>query len=258
MTDDGTLCPAPGAVAQDDADAGPAGSHLLDILRRLRARERGYLVGLLHDGPIQELAAAPLELAEARRALGASQFDALGRAVTDELDLVAQQVDSAGRSLRGLQDELWPFPPPSSGLDAALRLRTGWLLDTPLAVDAGAGAAGLSEAEIQVVADVVELILAGLVPPEAPAPAHALAAVRADQDLIFLEMTMTPPSAADPSAADPSAADPASADPASGARASLSSLAAVVQAGADIGLRGRRWRVRMEIPRRPDHQSGLR
>jgi hypothetical protein len=82
--------------------------------------------------------------------------------------------------------------------------------------------------------------------------------VRADQDLIFLEMTMTPPSAADPSAADPSAADPASADPASGARASLSSLAAVVQAGADIGLRGRRWRVRMEIPRRPDHQSGLR
>jgi hypothetical protein len=256
MTDDGTLCPAPGAVAQDDA--GPAGSHLLDILRRLRARERGYLVGLLHDGPIQELAAAPLELAEARRALGASQFDALGRAVTDELDLVAQQVDSAGQSLRGLQDELWPFPPPSSGLDATLRLRTGWLLDTPLAVDAGAGAAGLSEAEIQVVADVVELILAGLVPPEAPAPAHALAAVRADQDLIFLEMTMTPPSATDSFATDSFAADPASADPASAARASLSSLAAVVQAGADIGLRGRRWRVRMEIPRRPDHQSGLR
>jgi hypothetical protein len=247
MTDDGTLCPAPGAVAQDDADVGPAGPNLLDIVRRLRARERRYLVGLLHDGPIQELAAAPLELAEARRALGASQFDALGRAVTDELDLVAQQVDSAGQSLRGLQDELWPFPPPSSGLDAALRLRTGWLLDTPLAVDAGAGAAGLSEAEIQVVADVVELILAGLVPPEAPAPARALAAVRADQDLIFLEMTMTPASAGDPSAGAPASA-----------RASLRSLAAVIQADADIDRRGRRWRVRMEIPRRPDHQSGLR
>jgi hypothetical protein len=256
MSDDGPLSPASAAVAREDADAGPAGPHLLDIVRRLRARERGYLVGLLHDGPIQELAAAPLELAEARRALGASQVDELGLVITNDLNLVAQQVDSAGQSLRGLQDELWPFPPPSSGLDAALRLRTGWLLDIPLAVDAGTGVAGLSEAEIQIVADIVELILAGLVSPEKPAPARALAAVRADQKLIFLELTMTPASTADPPA-DQTAADPSSDAPAS-ARAALRSLAAVIQADADIDRRGRRWRVRMDIPRRPDHQSGLR
>jgi hypothetical protein len=257
MIDDGTLCAVPGAVAQDDADPGTAVPHLLDMVRRLRARERGYLAGVLHDGPIQELAAAPLELAEARRALGTSPRDELGLVITDELDLVAQQVDAAGQSLRSLQDELWPFPPPSSGLDTALRLRTGWLLDTPLAVDASVGAAGLSEAEIQVVADIVELILAGLVSPETPAPAGALAAVRADRDLIFLELTMTPAPASDPASADPAFADPVSSAPAA-ARASLRSLAAVIQAGADLGRHGRRWRVRMEIPRRPDHQSGRR
>ena len=155
---------------------------LLDVMRRLRARERGYLAGWLHDGPMQELAAAPLLLAEARRATGASQ--------SDELGLVAQQVDAAGRSLRCLQDELWPFPSSASGLATALRRRTAWLLDTPLAVDAGAGAAGLLEAEIQVVADVVELILVS-----AEAPARVLAEVRADEELIVLEMSMTPATA---------------------------------------------------------------
>src|ERR1035441_165988 len=149
---------------------------LLDMVRRLRARERGYLAGLLHDGPVQELAAVPLELAEARRATGTAQ--------RDELGVVAQQVDAASRSLRGLQDEFWPFPRPSSGLAASLKQRTGWLLDTPLAVDAGAGSAGLPEADIQVVADIVELLLAG--PAAARASLRSLAAAigaRADLDL---------------------------------------------------------------------------
>jgi len=71
-------------------------------VRRLRERERGSLAGWLHDGPIQDLAAVPLILAEARRATGTSSDDAL--------DIVAEQVTQAGRMLRGLQDDLWPFP----------------------------------------------------------------------------------------------------------------------------------------------------
>ena len=221
MSDDSIGCSAPGAVAEDGAGAGiPAPHLLLDVVRRLRARERGYLAGLLHDGPMQELAAAPLMLAEARRAMGASK--------SDELGLVAQQVDAVGRSLRGLQDELWPFPRSASGLATALNRRTAWLLATPLAVDAGAGAAGLLEAEIQVVADVVELILASM-----EAPARALAEVRAGQQLIFLEMSMTP----------------ASGDLAA-ASASVRRLAAVIGVGAEVGLHASRLRVRMEIPRR--------
>ena len=202
---------------------------LLDVVRRLRARERGYLAGLLHDGPMQELAAAPLILAEARRAMGASQ--------SDELGLVAQQVDAAGRSLRCLQDELWPFPRSASGLATALNRRTAWLLATPLAVDAGEGAAGLLEAEIQVVANVVELILASLASTETPA--RALAEVRADEELIFLEMSMTPVPGGAPASGDPAAAS-----------ASVRRLAAVIGVGAEVGLHAGRLRVRMEIPRR--------
>ncbi|MGD0063429.1 MAG: hypothetical protein ABSB76_08315 [Streptosporangiaceae bacterium] len=245
MSDDSIRFPAPRAVPEDgagdgagDGAAGGAASPylLLGMVRRLRARERGYLAGLLHDGPIQELAAAPLELAEARRATGTAQ--------RDELGVVAQQVDAASRSLRGMQDELWPFPQPSCGLAAALKQRTGWLLDIPLAVDAGPDVAGLAEADIQVVADIVELILAGLVSTAAPVPARPLAAVQAGQDLIFLQLNMTAAPDGDLAFGGPAA------------RASLRSLAAAVQARADLDLHGRRLRVRMDIPRWP-RQSGL-
>jgi hypothetical protein len=235
MNDDPTGFPAPRAAAEDGADAGTPASHLLlDIVRRLRAREHGYLAGLLHDGPIQELAAVPLELGEARRTMGTSPGDELG--------VVARQVEAAGRSLHGLQEELWPFPRPASGLAVALNRRTAWLLATPLAVDVGAGAAGLGEAEIQVVADVAELILVGL----ASAETQALAAVRADDHVIILQVTMNLAPVGDPASSGPAAA-----------RASLRSLAVAIQARVDVELHGRRLRVRMEIPRRQHHRSGL-
>jgi hypothetical protein len=233
MTENPTRFPASRAAAEDSADTGTPALHLLlDLMRRLRARERGYLADLLHDGPIQELAAVPLELAEARRVIGTSPGDKLG--------VVAQQVDKAGRSLRGLQEELWPFPRPASGLAVALNRRTAWLLAAPLAVDVGEGAAGLGPAEIQVVADVAELILVGVISAEA----RALAAVQADEDLIFLQMNMTLAPVGDP------------ASRGLAARASLRGLAAAIQAGIDVELHGPRLRIRMEIPRRA-HRSGL-
>jgi hypothetical protein len=151
-------------------------------------------------------------------------------------------VETVGRSLRGLQDELWPFPRPASGLAAALNRRTAWLLATPLAVDVDEGAADLGKADIQVVADVAELILVGLV----SADARALASVRADEHLIFLQMNMTLGPVGDPASSGPAAA-----------RTSLRSLAAAIQVGVDVELHDRRLRVRMEIPRRPHRRSGL-
>ena len=207
----------------------PAPHLLLDVVRRLRALERGYLAGLLHDGPMQELAAVLLILARARRAMGTSQ--------SAELGLVAQQVDAAGRSLLSLQDELWAFPRSAPDLATALNRRTAWLLAAPLAVDAGEGATGLLEAEIQVVADVVELILASLASTETPA--RALAGVRADEELIFLEMSMTPVPGGAPASGDPAAAS-----------ASVRRLAAVIGVGAEVGLQAGCLRVRVEIPRR--------
>jgi len=149
-------------------------------------------------------------------------------------------IQQAGRMLRGLQDDLWPFPPSPSGLTQALNRRTGWLLTAPLTVDAGEGTAGLLETEIVMLADVIELLLGGLF--SAAPPDRALAAVRAGQDLIVLDLTMT----AAPGAGEASAVELAV------AKAEVGRLAAAVGAGAaDVVRHGRRLRVRMDLPRRP-------
>ena len=224
--------------ASDAADTGTAAPRvLLDIVRRLRARERGHLAGLLHDGPIQDLAVMALELGEARRALGESQ--------SGESDAIERHVDAIGRELGRLQDELWPFPRPGSGLVTALQLRTAWLLSTPLAVAVGEGAAELPEADIQAVADLVELILAAA--GNAGAWDQTIATVRASPDLIFLELNMTAQPGRDPDCADSAAAI-----------ASLRRLAAALHTRADLPPDGRRLRVCMEIPRCPQHRAGAR
>jgi hypothetical protein len=197
-----------------------AAGQLLGITRALRARERGYLAGALHDGPIQELAAATLELSMARRRGG------------HELEVPERQVEAAGRWLRRLVGELSSFGQAGHGgpgLAEALERRTAWLLASPLAVDLGQGAAALSAADIETVADLVELMLLGVV--GADAPARALAAVRASHDAIVVELHLSV------------TADPAAAE------TWLNRLAAAMQAGADIGLHGYRLRARMEIPR---------
>ena len=67
MSDEAARPPTYAALAVDADDAGSAApSVLLDMMRQLRARERGHLAGLLHDGPIQQLAALALELGEVR------------------------------------------------------------------------------------------------------------------------------------------------------------------------------------------------
>jgi hypothetical protein len=214
---------------------------LLGMVRGLRVRERGYLASLLHDGPIQELAAVTLELGEVRRAVGAPPGDEPG----DEPDDLVRQVHAVGRTLCRLQDELWPFPRPGSGLIETLKQRTAWLLATPLAVAAGEGAAELPEAGVQAVADVTELILAGLGDTEAWD--RPIVAVRADPDLIFLELNMTPAAGRDPASGGSAAV-----------RAWLHRLAAAIQARADVSLDDRRLRIWMEIPRCPDHRPSAR
>ncbi len=224
--------------AGDAADAGTATPRvLLDTVRRLRASERGHLAGLLHDGPMQDLATMALELGEVRRALRKSPGD--------ERAAIGRQVDAIGRELGRLQDELWPFPRPGSGLVTALHRRTAWLLSTPLAVAVGEGAAELPEADIQAVADLVELILAA--PGNAGAWDQTIAAVRASPGLIFLELNLTAQPGRDPDGGDPEAAV-----------ASLRRLAAALGARADLPPDGRRLRLCLEIPRCPQDRPGAR
>jgi hypothetical protein len=204
---------------------------LLDMVRRLRARERDHLASLLHDGPIQQLAGMALELAEVSRAMGAQPGD--------EADALARQVHAVGRELCRLQDELWPFPWPGSGLIETLKQRTAWLLGNPLAVAVGERAAGLPEADVQTVADVTELILTGL--GNAEAWDRPIVMVRARSDLIFLELNMTAAPGRDPASGSSAAVE-----------AWLHRLAAAIQARADVGLDDRRLRIWMEIPRSPE------
>jgi hypothetical protein len=226
--------PVGGAVDAGVGNAAPQA--LLDMVRRLRARERGHLASLLHDGPIQQLAVVTLELGEVRRAMRAPP--------SDEPNGLAQQVHEVGRELCRLQDELWPFPRPGSSLIETLKQRTAWLLATPLAVAVGEGAAGLSEADIQAVADVTELILTGL--GNAEAWDRPIVMIRARPDLIFLQLNMTPPQERDLASGGSAAVE-----------AWLHRLAAAIHARADVGLDDRRLRIWMEIPRCPDHQPAL-
>ena len=223
MGDEGARPPAHRTLAGDATDTGTvATSMLLDVVRRLRARERGYLAGLLHDGPIQELAVIALEL---------------GLPHGNESDDLIRRVDTAGRALSHLQDELWPFPPPGSGLVDTLKRRTAWLLTTSLAVAVGPGAEELPEADVQVVAEVVELILVGLGHDGSWDRPGVM--VRAEEDLIFLELTMTSAPGRDPASGGVAAV------------AWLRRVAAAIQAGSDVRLYDRRLRALMEIPRCP-------
>ena len=218
------------------APAGPAGSpaaareprtwQLLDLTRRLRGYERRALTDFLHDGPIQELTALSLELQIMSRSAapaGLPPFDAL-----------IERLNAASGALRWLIDESWSFLTPDTDPVAAIAQRTSWLLSEPVTVDTGPGLTALSAAEVQVIVDVVELLLLGLMPPGQPILAHV--ALRAEDHLIGVEATIT-------------AADDRelSGSPAT-AQASLDELASALGAGVRAALDPRRWHARIDLP----------
>jgi hypothetical protein len=202
---------------------------VLDIARRLRAADRMYLAGQLHDRPIQDLAAAALELSVARRTAGTP--------ASDEFDVVERLVEEAGRELRSIMDEIGSFSRPELDLAAALAERTAWLLAAPLTMVAGEGAGGLAATEVFAVADVVELILLGAC---AQPPVQAMAAVRANERLIHVDLNLTPAVDGDHLFGDPGEM-----------KECLDHLAAAMQTQADVQLREQRIRVRISLPRPP-------
>jgi len=228
------MATAPAGTAT--APAGPAGSpaaareprtwQLLDLTRRLRGYERRALTDFLHDGPIQELTALSLELQMMSRSAapaGLPPFDAL-----------IERLNAASGALRWLIDESWSFLTPDTDPVAAIAQRTSWLLSEPVTVDTGPGLTALSAAEVQVIVDVVELLLLGLMPPGQPILAHV--ALRAEDHLIGVEATIT-------------AADDRelSGSPAT-AQASLDELASALGAGVRAALDPRRWHARIDLP----------
>ena len=200
---------------------------MLSIVRRLRARERRGLIDFLHDGPIQELAAASMELQMMQRLVPPSP--------TPYVDSLLRQVDAASRSLRWLVDELWPFLPSETDLTEAIHQRTAWLLAAPATVadDMRQGVPGAIEAPLM--ADIVELML--LASEAATASAQAHVAVHTDEQLIQIDLRLT-------SAQD----DDAIGDPAT-ARASLDGLASALGASMQADFAEREWQVRLAVRR---------
>jgi ActR/RegA family two-component response regulator len=159
----------------------------LEIIRRLRTREREALVDDLHDGPVQELAAVTLALHLLRRSVPPD--------VAEHVDELKESLDKASRMLRSLIDGGWPFLREETQLTEALTERTAWLLATPLAVTLRREAR-LRPAEVPGVADLAELMLFALADGQRPARAEAVIGV--DGDRISIELIVTPPAGDEP------------------------------------------------------------
>jgi len=206
--------------------AEPEAWQILRLTRRLRARERYELIDFLHDGPIQELTAVTLEL----------QMMSRSAPLIPRLDEVIQQLGVVAGALRWLVDGPWQSVQPETQLAPSLQERSAWLLAGPLTVDGGP--ADLRVVEIPVIADAVELMLLGLVTAYPPAQAHV--AVRADGQVIEIELTLTPAARDDQPIGDPATA-----------QAALEGLASSLGARAHAELRGRHWRAQLFLPRQP-------
>ena len=222
----------PTGSAQTPAGESPAW-RLLEITRRLRARERRELAAFLHDGPIQELTAATLELQMLRRSPPACP--------ESQLDAVQRLVDVAAGAVRRLLDAQQPFLRPDSRLAVALQQRIGPMLAAPVTVDTG-GRPGLAGIDVPLIVDVTELMLLGCAPESPPARAHV--AVRAEGKLLQIQLDLA--------CADN---DHASGDQAIDARetaaAALAELAAALQANTHSEFRAGLWRARITLPRQP-------
>ena len=212
----------------EHGDGVPEAWGLLDITRRIRTRERRELTDFLHDGPIQELTAASLDLQMQRRLAPPSP--------ASRLDSVEQLVEAAAGSLRWLVDGPWPFVRPETQLAAALQQRIGWLLAAPVTVDSGEQPSGPTAMEAPIVVDVVELMLLGMAPTSPLTQARV--AVRAEEQLIHIQLTLTAAAEDDETIGDQATA-----------RESLSDLATALRASADSEFSDRLWLARIALHR---------
>jgi len=216
--------PAPAAPPRrSSSDAGPQVGELLRTMRRLRAREHRELADYLHDGAIQELTAASLELQLIRRSASCSPG----------LESVQQQIDAASWALRSLVDGVWPSPLAEATPTEVIRAQTAWLLAEPAVVTADMRPAATAEIEARLVADLAELLLLAT---EAAGPtALARLTVRADQGRIQIDLALA--SVRD----DRAVGDPAAARPA------LAQLASALGADIQADYSGPQWRVSLAL-----------
>lgn len=201
----------------------PAAWRLLGMIRELRSSERATVADFIHDGPIQELAAAALVV----QLTGREEHADRGNAFSE----LQREIDSAGRSLRYLTDGDWPFLPPGASLPETIRQRTGWLPLSSVTVDIRQTCAAL-RAEAPLIADVVELALF-LMTSDGPL-SQADICVQAGEDEAEIVLTLTQPGDVRDWAAD---------------TGQLAELASILGGTAYTERGPARWQVRITLPR---------
>jgi CheY-like chemotaxis protein len=128
----------------------PQGWALFDAFRRLRQHDWQQLAAFVHDGPIQELTAALLELDLSRQSGAAAS--------AQHANTLHDRVAAAASSLRWLVDGPSPWVAHAGGLDAAVEQRLAWLLPSEAEVEIS-GPATLRDEELLHVSDTLELML---------------------------------------------------------------------------------------------------
>ncbi len=167
--------------------AGPAGhvaagGQLLAVFRRRRVHDWRELGNFVHDGPIQELTAAILDLHLMR------ECEPTGP--DPQVAAIRERIAAAASSLRWLVDGPWPWLPDESGVVNALERRTAWLLGAPATVHADTPSVALGMPVVLKIADVVELLLIEMAP--ADGSARADIAVRTGEHRIQTELSIAP------------------------------------------------------------------
>jgi CheY-like chemotaxis protein len=201
----------------------PPAWRLLGIIRGLRSSERATVADFVHDGPIQELAAASLAVQMSGRNRSADLAVLLG-------DL-QEEIGAAGRSLRCLTDGDWPFLPPGASLPDTIRQRTAWLPLSSVTVDIRQTCAAL-RAEAPLIADVVELALF-VMTSEGPL-SQAGICVQAGENEAEIMLTLTQPGDVRDWAPD---------------TGQLAELASILGGTAHTERGPARWQVRITLPR---------
>jgi len=222
-------------VNQRPPGCGPSAWQLLHLARRLREQERRDLADYLHEGPVQELTAVTLELEMMRRSIPPE----LGGMA----DAAQRRLTAAIGSLRGLLDPHRQVPAYGISLAAAIEQGTAWLPGVALSVAATAatGATGLDPQEIPVVADVVELMLLGIVP--ADPPLRTRVAVQVSEHRIEVSVALELAQDAESEGGDVVGR--------SAAREWADRLAAALGTSAQTELRDKDWLVRIALERQP-------
>ena len=221
---------APPRAEPEGAPPGlPAVWPLLGMIHRLRAGERAAIADLIHDGPIQDLTAALLNL----QALTRLPPGDLAPRVAE----LRHHLDAAAGSVRQLADGGVLPTQVEADLCGVVQRRTAWLPFSAVTAEfrRPCAAPGIRAPVIAEILELALFALAGLAP-----PGRADVLVQAREQMLEILLTLTPAEGIPEGAGDVAAA-----------HAALAELAQALGGTAGTSFGAFPWRAWIRLPSRP-------